>query len=118
MNHRIFWLLVALGMLIFCGIIPLPGETTGLPVGMSLFLFTMIGWPLFIGPRLHKPKWQKLAEQRRTVKSSRPTRIELKGSRLIFREQRGHYSGVEANVDHLSLLIEAMYDLARAVKGS
>ncbi len=63
MGHRIFWLLLASSFLFLCGIIPLPGEMTGLAVGSVFFGLVVVGWPIFVGPRLHERNWQALATQ-------------------------------------------------------
>jgi hypothetical protein len=228
MEKRIFWGLLILSFLMFCGIIPLPGELTGLFVGMSLFVITLIGWVTVIGPRLHERKWRTLAEKlgltyhprnslekgtpatvtglylnrqiklttlettqvirnvfeliltievknlnhnsftchklgkidmrvnrtlghtgtsdtefdhffvvdqanpkdlvtqllkqrnlgqtiSRMVKGSRETNIALQEKNLSFREECGYFGGVEADLERLTFLIEAMYDLAEAI---
>jgi hypothetical protein len=63
MEKRIFWGLLILSFLMFCGIIPLPGELTGLFVGLFLFVITLISWVTVIGPRLHERNWHTLAEK-------------------------------------------------------
>ncbi|MEM7348086.1 MAG: hypothetical protein AAF485_27970 [Chloroflexota bacterium] len=62
MEKRIFWGIIILSLILFCGIIPLPGELTGLFVGSFLFIATVVGWPIIIGPRLHERSWQTLAQ--------------------------------------------------------
>lgn len=63
MEKRIFWGLLILSFLMFCGIIPLPGDLTGSLGGLLLFAVTLIGWVTVIGPRLHERKWRTLAEK-------------------------------------------------------
>jgi hypothetical protein len=63
MDRRIFWLLLALSFLFLCGVIPLPGRGTGQIVGMLLFILAVVGWPIFVGPRLHEKNWRILADR-------------------------------------------------------
>jgi hypothetical protein len=63
MKKSVFVGLLLISSLMFCGIIPLPGEDIGLLVGPVLFVGTLITWVTVIGPRLHESLWQKLAEQ-------------------------------------------------------
>lgn len=228
MEKRIFWGLLILSVLMFCGIIPLPGDLTGLFGGLFLFVITLMGWVIVVGPRLHERKWRALAEKlgltyhprnslekgtpatvtglylnrpiklttlettgvirnvfeliltievkkpantsftchklgkidmrvnrtlgqtgtgdtefdqffvvdqadpkdlvtqllkqgdlgrpiSRMVKGSRETNIALQENTLSIREESGYFSGVEADLERLTSLIEAMYDLAKAV---
>jgi hypothetical protein len=59
-------LIILLLALLFCGCIPQPFSADSMagPILMVLSgIFMSIGWPLFIGHRLHEPAWRKLAEQ-------------------------------------------------------
>jgi hypothetical protein len=64
---RYLYPLIILGLiLLLCGCIPQPFSADSMvgPILMVLSaIFLGIGWPLFIGHRLHEPAWRKLAEQ-------------------------------------------------------